>query len=216
MNDTDTCHASRTFGNLPPEKRRAVSRALVREFAINGYQKASLNTIARRAGIAKGSLYQYFANKEAMFLFVFERFTALVKESVAGAVEGAGGFWDLVERVALAAVDFVRLHPEYYRLYLNVLFEHDVPRREELIAKVRLFPQEFFGPLVARARAAGEVSGEVPETMVVFLLDAAMDRFVQGYARSYLDGGLGLAAMSPAGVRRQAGLMVAALQRGLR
>ncbi len=209
-----TC-ARATFTNLDPEKQERITSVMVREFAVQGYGRASLNTIAREAGVAKGSLYQYFANKEAMFLFVFERFTELVKAAVAAAGHGRPGFWDKVEGVLAAAIDFVDAHPLYYRLYLNVLFEHEIPRREELIARVRLFPGEFFGPLVQAAAARGEVRPEVPAPMVVFMIDAVIDRFVQGYARSYLDGGLGVAAMDRAGVGREIRSLVRALQGGL-
>jgi AcrR family transcriptional regulator len=38
-----------------------------------GYDKATTNTIARRAGVSIGSLYQYFPNKEALVTALCER-----------------------------------------------------------------------------------------------------------------------------------------------
>lgn len=48
---------------------RATAHVLVRD----GYDKASTNRIAERAGVSIGSIYQYFPNKEALFGALVER-----------------------------------------------------------------------------------------------------------------------------------------------
>jgi AcrR family transcriptional regulator len=48
-------------------RRRAILDAALVEFAAHGFAAARLDDVARRAGIAKGTLYLYFADKEAMF-----------------------------------------------------------------------------------------------------------------------------------------------------
>ena len=190
--------ANVTFNNLPLEKQEAIIHETVREFAANGYQKASLNTIVKNLGIAKGSLYQYFRNKEAIFYFVFEEFTHRVKQTVKDGTgqERSVDFFDRVKQVMLAAITFVDRYPDYFQIYLKVLFEHDVPRREELLGRVRLFSREYFGPLCEEAREKGVIRWDIPVATLIFLLDAFFDRFLQGYVQPYLDGGLGMAKMS--------------------
>ena len=204
-----------TFSKLPTEKRERIEAALVCEFADKGYQKASLNTVVGRLGIAKGSLYQYFTNKESIFLHVFDLFTGKIK-ALLQQPEGAElTLWQAVRRTMLMGVGFIDQYPEFYQLYLNVLFEHEVPRRQELIARVRLFSMEYFGPLVRQGQTEGTVSKQVPPAMAIFLIDAALDRLLQGYARSYLDGGLGLAAKDGPGVIREIDLLLETIQHGL-
>jgi AcrR family transcriptional regulator len=54
--------------SLPPEARRAaILDAALDEFTARGYEGARLDDVARRAGIAKGTIYLYFADKEALF-----------------------------------------------------------------------------------------------------------------------------------------------------
>jgi AcrR family transcriptional regulator len=48
-----------------PEKRNAILQAAVREIAELGLS-ASTAKIARRAGLATGTLFTYFANKEKL------------------------------------------------------------------------------------------------------------------------------------------------------
>ena len=54
--------------SLSPEARRAaILAAALEEFTARGYEGARLDDVARRAGVAKGTIYLYFADKEALF-----------------------------------------------------------------------------------------------------------------------------------------------------
>jgi AcrR family transcriptional regulator len=48
-------------------RREAILAAALDEFSANGFAAARLEDVARRAGIAKGTIYLYFADKEALF-----------------------------------------------------------------------------------------------------------------------------------------------------
>lgn len=58
-----------TFFNLHVDKQEKVMRSAINEIIKYGYEKANVGNIAKNAGIAKGSLYQYFENKRELFLF---------------------------------------------------------------------------------------------------------------------------------------------------
>ncbi|MBU4229542.1 MAG: TetR/AcrR family transcriptional regulator [Desulfurivibrionaceae bacterium] len=215
--DTQLVQPKQTFMNLAPEKRESIVRTAAAEFAEQGYQRASLNNIVKQLGISKGSLYQYFDNKEALFLHVFDHFTLQVKQYVKASVTGNGrdDFFGVARQVLLAGIAFIDTHPEYFQVYLKVLFERDVPRREELVSRVRLFSLEYFGPLADRAMLQGMLRRDIPARKVVFILDAMLDRFLQGYAQPHLDGGLALAGMSADRLHDEIDSMVAVLRTGL-
>ena len=61
-----------TWFRLNPVKRERILEAAQREFGTHGYSTGSLNTIAREADIAKGSLFQYFEDKLEFFAYVAE------------------------------------------------------------------------------------------------------------------------------------------------
>ncbi|WP_245267467.1 MULTISPECIES: TetR/AcrR family transcriptional regulator [unclassified Methylosinus] len=66
-----------------PEKtaqtRRVIIDAALGEFLENGYADTTMDGVARRAGVAKGTSYRYFPAKEALF-------EAVVREKIAGAL----------------------------------------------------------------------------------------------------------------------------------
>jgi TetR/AcrR family transcriptional regulator len=69
--------ALKTFQNLTADKQEDVVRESLREFALHGYEVASLSNVITRLGLAKGSFYRYFESKQALYLFLLENCTAL-------------------------------------------------------------------------------------------------------------------------------------------
>ncbi|MDT4921381.1 MAG: hypothetical protein QOI15_2283, partial [Pseudonocardiales bacterium] len=59
-----------TWANLDADRRERVLHAAMAEFGRHGYSGGSLNVIARDAGVAKGSLFQYFDDKFDFFAHV--------------------------------------------------------------------------------------------------------------------------------------------------
>lgn len=66
------------------ERRRAILEAALVIFSQQGFAGARLDDVARRAGVAKGTLYLHFTDKEALF-------RGLVEESISPVLADAGG-----------------------------------------------------------------------------------------------------------------------------
>ena len=62
-----------TFFNLPGDKRTLICDVAIDEFADHPFDQASVNRIVAKSGIAKGSFYQYFEDKEDLFLYIIQR-----------------------------------------------------------------------------------------------------------------------------------------------
>jgi AcrR family transcriptional regulator len=61
-----------TFENLPEEKRKNIIDCAVDEFAEHDYSSASVSKIVAKAGISKGSLYQYFIDKSDLYSYLLD------------------------------------------------------------------------------------------------------------------------------------------------
>lgn len=59
----------RTFNRLDDDKKERVMRSAIEEFQAHGFEKAKVEVIAQNAGVAKGSIYQYFDDKKELFLY---------------------------------------------------------------------------------------------------------------------------------------------------
>jgi TetR/AcrR family transcriptional regulator len=107
------------------EHRREILEAAERVFVRNGYHEATVGVIAKEAQFAAGTLYNFFKNKEDLYVNVIDK---VIRE-----------FMDLFEpRVAVtqdpvAAIgELIRLrltHFEEHRGFFRVLFETSPGRR---------------------------------------------------------------------------------------
>jgi TetR/AcrR family transcriptional regulator len=60
---------TRTFRRLDPERQQAIVQAILDEAAEKGPTSVNIKDVARRAGVAVGSLYQYFCNRDGLLAF---------------------------------------------------------------------------------------------------------------------------------------------------
>lgn len=65
--------------DLEPKRRDAVLNAALKEFALQGYDNASTNVIAKNAGISKALMFHYVSSKQELFLVVYDYFSELLK-----------------------------------------------------------------------------------------------------------------------------------------
>jgi AcrR family transcriptional regulator len=95
---------------------RALLDAAALEFGANGFHATGITDITRRAGVALGSFYTYFASKEDIFRALVSDLSAQVKTEVAPHVEAAPDALSR-ERAALSGfLDFVTRQQLIYRI----------------------------------------------------------------------------------------------------
>jgi len=209
--------AKKTFFNLPEEKQRRILETALEEFAEKGYHGASINLIVSRLGIAKGSIYQYFNNKKSLFLYIFDYAVELVRKRLKEVKQETreAPTFERIKRSLLAGLNFIERHPLIYRAYLKVMFDREVPFRQDLLQKIRLFSSEYLTSLLMEGREREEIRKDVDLKTIVFLLDAVMDRFLQAYSVPYLDSGLKLHRLKPSEMERYVDEIVTLIRKGI-
>jgi AcrR family transcriptional regulator len=60
-----------TFFNLNEDKKQKIIRGAIDQFAEFHYGGATVDRIVKAAGIPKGSFYQYFENKDDLYIYLF-------------------------------------------------------------------------------------------------------------------------------------------------
>ena len=92
------------------------------EFLTWGYEKASLNRIAKKVGITTAGLYKHFDGKEAMFGFLvkdtLEDFARLQDESSSQMSGDVTTYSPFREEYTIPLVDFIYDHYEGFKLLL--------------------------------------------------------------------------------------------------
>jgi AcrR family transcriptional regulator len=87
------------------ERREAILSAALDEFSVRGFAATRLDDVAKRAGVAKGTIYLYFRDKESLF----QELVRSMLSPLVGAIEAAPMADLPIRVVAEAIVDlFVR------------------------------------------------------------------------------------------------------------
>lgn len=150
-----------TWFNLPEAKRERVLTAALTEFAAKGFSAGSLNVVAREAKIAKGSLFQYFADKRSMYAHVCDVCSQRIRdEFTLTMLDRAADHGDLFGFLRVVFVDWV----EYFRshqLERDVIFaanfEVDADARRAVRDVMNRHYLEVLEPLVRAAADSGQL-----------------------------------------------------------
>lgn len=163
-----------TFWNLPEEKRRRLTDLAIAEFAECDYAVASLSRIVARAGIAKGSIYQYFADKQELFLYLLDlsiakRLTLVQSSQSAEARDDLFAFlhWQLSANVR-AGLAYPRLSQLANRAFTgNLPFQHLITQRAEAVS---LDFRDQLHLLLERGIARGDLALDLDVESAAFIV----------------------------------------------
>jgi AcrR family transcriptional regulator len=73
------------------DKRSVIIEAAAHVFATRGYTGTLIADIAAKAGVGKGTIYEYFNSKEDLFFAVFEWFVRATEADAKVSVQALGG-----------------------------------------------------------------------------------------------------------------------------
>jgi len=122
------------------ETRQRLLEAAATEFASKGYVGANVNHISQAAGLAKGTLYNYFASKRGLMLGLIDTVSSAHTEAVLQQVELEQDPARRLECFFRAGFAFVEQHPAQARVIVNAVYGHDAEIRERVYqAYERLF-----------------------------------------------------------------------------
>jgi len=147
------------------ERRDSILAAALDEFSARGFEAARLDDVARRAGVAKGTIYLYFRDKETLF----QELVRAMLTPVIGTIEA----------MSAANLPLAVLADRIVELFVREVYE---TRRKDVIRLIisegRRFPklaEFYYREVLARIitavrsllRHAAE-RGEIPEGLAEF------------------------------------------------
>ncbi|WP_226582086.1 TetR family transcriptional regulator [Halobacillus litoralis] len=81
------------------QRRADLLKAAVAVFMERGYERTTMKHVMEAAGVSRGGLYQYFANKEDLFEAVLEERLEDSAEETDRMLEEASSYWNLLLKV---------------------------------------------------------------------------------------------------------------------
>jgi AcrR family transcriptional regulator len=108
------------------ETRQSLLEAAAEEFAREGYNGANINRISRRAGFAKGTIYNYFPSKRALMLALIDEVAAAHLDFIVARVQEEENPRRRLEQFFEAGAAFVAKHLAKARVMVNNIYGPDI------------------------------------------------------------------------------------------
>jgi TetR/AcrR family fatty acid metabolism transcriptional regulator len=99
-------------------KEASIMQAAIEVFGRKGFQAASISEIAQKAGVAEGSIYQYFKNKEDLFFSVPVEKTKEFRTQLELHLEGISGAFNKVRKFVWFFLYYFKADPAYGRMLM--------------------------------------------------------------------------------------------------
>ena len=129
------------------------------EFGAHGFSRGSLNVIARRAGVAKGSLFQYFADKRDLFAFIADIASLRVRSYMEDRIrelDPGRPFFEFLTDWFDAWVAYFADHPHERALHAAATLEVDTDARTSVRSVIHRHYLEVLRPIVRDAHVRGD------------------------------------------------------------
>jgi len=176
------------FKRLKKEKQEVLFKAAAEEFAVQGYKNASMNSLAKTAGVSKGSIFQYFRSKETLFDYVLAAATARVKNYLREVRDDSAeyDFFSRLESLFLAGFHFIRNHPYLARIYFHLLQSGDSPFGTGKLKALHRKAHSFLEELVREGMKKGDIRPDIDVEKSVYLLNIVSNSLLRSYYIEFL------------------------------
>lgn len=177
-----------TWDRLDPIRRAAVVEAAEAEFGEHGFSQGSLNAIARRGGVAKGSLFQYFADKRDLYAYIVDVASERVRSDIEGRIRELDPnrpFFEFLTDLLDAWVAYFADHPRERSLHAAAVLEVDIDARVSVRTVIHRHYLDILRPLVRDAQLRGDLRADSDTDALLSLLlmifpHLALAPFVRG------------------------------------
>jgi TetR/AcrR family transcriptional regulator, repressor for uid operon len=173
--------------DLRDKREQEILEAAAAVFAERGFRTTRVADVAERAGIGKGTLYEYFRSKEDLFLRLFDWYTSEAFTSMRAELQRpTGSAVDALRRSGGTLLAICQQMLPFYPLTMEFWSASTAPEfRGRLVDEFRELYRRFRGVLSGAIREGieqGELSPHVkPEAVAAVLVSAYDGLFLQAW-----------------------------------
>jgi AcrR family transcriptional regulator len=153
---------------LQPEITRAITDAVLRELADQGYGRLSMEAVAKRAGVGKSALYRRWRSKHEMVTAVVAEFSVTRAD-----IEDTGSLRGDLRATMQAVLDWLT-HPLFSRILPDLVAEgaRDQEMAESARTSIGVPRRELAEVMLRRAITRGELPEDLDVEMALDVLAA--------------------------------------------
>jgi AcrR family transcriptional regulator len=160
------------------KQRRAIIDAAVGVFSQKGFHKASVEEIAKRAGVGKGTIYNYFEDKSQLFAAAVAEGIEAIIAQLAAELESDLPFRQHLERLAEKNVSLYLKYGDLTKIFHHELSSGIHPKARRQIERVRSRYLDFIAENLCDGHRRGylrQTDFKLSAVGIMGMLDALCD-----------------------------------------
>jgi AcrR family transcriptional regulator len=173
---------SDTWWNLELPKRQFIIDACLTEFAAHNIESASLSTIVKEIGIAKGSMYQYFTDKEELYLYILkyahDQLVSQLRNHMPIAVFAQGDMFSILRQYLYVMLDLQKLYPREYTFIQRAIRDSGSQLAAAKTIGTQMqaaFVEDLIQTAIANRSIRDDIASEVLEFLVHTIISATSE-----------------------------------------
>jgi AcrR family transcriptional regulator len=164
--------------------RDAIVDAAERVFARAGFAEAKVADIAREAGIAAGTLYNYFEGKEDIFQSICAHRSRQALDEMRALVGDGGDPLDMLRRMIEWALAHIEANAERFQLWVQMGVTAEWQLRQlggEAAQQTHFEHLDFVTGIIQRAQDAGQLRNDVPARELAFSYSGLVHAYIHAW-----------------------------------
>jgi AcrR family transcriptional regulator/predicted DNA-binding transcriptional regulator AlpA len=163
-----------TRGPKGNRQRQRIIETAVEFFSQKGYHRTHVGHITDALHLSKGAFYQYFENKDDLFVAVFDHLISLLTRNE----ETIAKEPNFLVRMRERARAYLAFYKQYHKIF-DIIRAESIGQEDKTGMSIEAIYQRMLGPLVEdikKAQKEGRIrSGNVDPEMRTFMLFGAFD-----------------------------------------
>lgn len=159
------------FQKLTEDKLEEILACGTKAFAASGYERVSMNQIAKSCGLSVGVLYKYYENKEAFFRACLERSLGELKNTLDAVMEGEAKPLERVERILRILIPFSKAHPDVINMYHRISCEARPGQERFLAEEIEGMAAGLYREYIAQGQLLGQLRTDIDPAHAAFFFD---------------------------------------------
>lgn len=159
------------YKRLSDDQLSGLINAGIAEFSEKSYEKASLSSIAKKAGISVGVIYKYYEDKDAFFLSCVRECLKELNNVLQDVAIKSGDLKASIKSVIDALIRHAREHRDINRMYHEITSKGSSRFATSLAHEVEEMSANVYVDLIRKAQDAGMCRGDADPGLFAFFFD---------------------------------------------
>lgn len=151
-----------TFINLDKDKKDKIIEAALSQFSEKQYEQVNISDIIKTAKIPRGSFYQYFMDKEDLYLHLISGIRDKKMQFLEDDINNLENlrFVDLIKKLYMDGVRFAIKYPKYVKM-MDFLLKNRNQIYDKIMKDNLLIAENLYASLIEKDKAKGYIKKDI-------------------------------------------------------